>query len=408
MENATGAMNVGKRKTQSPTYSTDLWGEPAAVNVMESSHASECGGMAVVAHEPAQRAVDQAHCAMFFRQEKKQRAKVDKPRQCIKVDALPALDGVSALDSVAVVDAVPAVALEEQRPGHVSSRESSVALSSAATNRGEQVLVHKLARQPEKTTRFSTLMASLLLSQRVDLHILAKYAPGGNCVHGVSDSAGPVVKGAKKRLAMDNTASMCIRMRDEGAGRGGGSYTMGLTIFANGQVVVTGARKYEDVLAVSRRLISRVRRSVGRDHRGMLVNAVEDPGLLTLAVMDGCDENRLRIDMVKVDFALGVSLRLEALFELLRSKGYVVAYEPEGGFPGVRVKLLNKAVTVALYRSGKGFITSGGVSRTVAFGEWSAEVDKGYAEVAGLIWANLDEVVNLQSMRVVESKKTRA
>jgi len=111
---------------------------------------------------------------------------------------------------------------------------------------------------------------------------------------------------------------------------------------------------------------------------------------------------------VKVDFALGVSLRLEALFELLRSKGYVVAYEPEGGFPGVRVKLLNKAVTVALYRSGKGFITSGGVSRTVAFGEWSAEVDKGYAEVAGLIWANLDEVVNLQSMRVVESKKTRA
>ncbi|KAJ1490404.1 hypothetical protein T484DRAFT_1935300 [Baffinella frigidus] len=373
MASVTGGMSAGKRKTQSPTYSTDLWGEPAAATCVASSHASDRGS-SVESQEPAQRDVEPAPC-MFLQQ--------DPPS--------------------AKAGPVPALALEELRPAHCSSRETSAALSTAETQRGEQVLVHKLARQPDKTTRFSTIMACVLLSQRVDLRILAKYVPGGNCLFSMSDG-GPRVERAKKRLAMDNTVNMCMRLRDEGAGKGGGAYTVGLTIFANGQVVVTGARKYEDVLAVSRRLISRVRRSAGRDHRGILVNAVEEPEKLTLAALEGSDENRVRIDMVKVDFALGVSLRLGALFELLRSKGYMVTYEPEQ-FAGVRVKLL-KAVTVALYQSGKGFITSGGVSRTVAFGEWDAEVDKGYKEVVGLIWENLDEVVNLHNMRIVKPPRT--
>jgi TATA-box binding protein (TBP) (component of TFIID and TFIIIB) len=242
--------------------------------------------------------------------------------------------------------------------------------------------------------RFSTISACFTLSQRVNLHILAKYVPGGNCIYGMSDVPCPQVERPKKRLAMENTASMCMRLTDSTRGE---SYNVGISIFANGQVVVMGSRKYEDVLLVSQRLISRVQRTVGEDADGRRARAVACPDELELAPLDGADENGIRIEMVKSEFDLGVRLKLGALFTLFSNSGLRVMYDPEQ-FPGVKVKP-TAGVFVALYQSGKGFITSGKTSRAAAFGEWDAPLDAAYGQVAGLVWEHLADVVNLDSAR---------
>ena len=257
----------------------------------------------------------------------------------------------------------------------------------------------KLAKRIHRDSLvFSTMTASARLNQSaVKLEVLAKSLPGGNCVFDPRGRLRFEGNLSRKRRAMSNMMSMFIKVPSKGVKR-----MINVSVFSNGMMSISGAKNYEELLYVVDKAIMRIRNAFTQDRLGRRSYAVSAPDSLDLGIIDSADENGIRIEMGKLDFDLGISIKLESAFQFL-VRDFNVTYEPEF-FAGLKIKsALNPFITIVIYSSGKGYMTCS--SRAMlASKDASAELRRAYDAVCSVLWSNKAEVVNLAySKRIFKS-----
>jgi TATA-box binding protein (TBP) (component of TFIID and TFIIIB) len=250
-------------------------------------------------------------------------------------------------------------------------------------------------------SRFCSSTANFRLNQQnVNLSVLARLVPGGNCIYNVSSGRdGP------------DMAKLLLPVRRHG--EQGGKRYVHIQIFRSGHIGVVGAKSYGQVRRIAARVVAKIKRCSGRDRNGVMRSAVPSPADLDIGELDGSDENGIKWSCLRFDFDLGFSVKLDNVTSLL-SKFFPVTYEPElKSFQGVTIKATPTA-TVCIFGSGKGFVVvskdpggkeeepASGTAQdsacsTAGKGMLDAELKAAYDEVCKVIWLNLPGVVNLNA-----------
>lgn len=249
-------------------------------------------------------------------------------------------------------------------------------------------------------SRFCSSTANFRLNQEnVNLSVLARLVPGGNCIYNVSSGRdGP------------DMAKLLLPVRRHGEQ---GKRYVHIQIFRSGHIGVVGAKSYGQVRRIAARVVEKIKRCSGRDRDGVMRSAVPSPADLDIGELDGSDENGIKWSCLRFDFDLGFSVKLDNVTSIL-SKSFPVTYEPElKSFQGVTIKA-SPTATVCIFGSGKGFVvvskdpaakeadTASGSAQDSACsaagkGMLDAELKAAYDEVCKVIWLNLREVVNLNA-----------
>jgi len=284
-----------------------------------------------------------------------------------------------------------------------ASRQTSPVPAVEVCGRGSPTLLAEKRPLVDLKSRFCTSTASFRLNQgNVDLSLLARHVPGGNCVYNMRQGSGKI-----DRLDVARLLIPVARSRAEGGLR----RQVNVQIFKNGHMCIVGAKSYSEVVSIMRRAVDKIRKSNGTDRHGVMRCAVDSPADLAVGELVGCDENGVRWTSLKFDFDLGFSVKLDELTSVM-GKFFTVMYDPSlTTFRGVVIKATPTA-TVCIFATGNGFVSvSKDINKSTATqpdasatrGMLDAELQEAYDKVCEILWLNLKSLVNL-SARVAKRK----